>query len=81
MIHQMKTATVRDLRTSFPRIEGWLAAGETVCIVKRRKVVAQLSPAPVARKPDFARRFAPEKKSAVGIGKSLVDLLIEERGP
>jgi len=60
MIH-MKTATVRELRTSFPRVERWIADGETVQITKRRRVVATLVP-PVrdgesaVSMPDFAAR-------------------------
>ncbi|MCE0523334.1 MAG: hypothetical protein LV480_10535 [Methylacidiphilales bacterium] len=77
----MKTATVRQLRTAFPKIERWLAGGETVSITKRRKIVAELSlPRPRA-KPDFARRFALPATGKVRPGKSLVDLLIDERGP
>lgn len=56
----MKTATVRELRTSFPRVERWIADGEAVQITKRRKVVATLVPpvrhgVPVTM-PDFAAR-------------------------
>jgi len=41
----MKTATVRELRNEFPRIEAWLHEGESVSISKRGKVVATLVPA------------------------------------
>jgi len=75
----MKTATVRQLRTSFPRIESWLAEGETVAITKRKKVVAHLSLPPVAHKPDFAKRFG-GKKRITGPIIHAVDLLLEERG-
>ncbi len=40
----MKTATVRDLRNNFSKIEGWLAEGETIQIQKRGQPVAVLSP-------------------------------------
>jgi antitoxin (DNA-binding transcriptional repressor) of toxin-antitoxin stability system len=57
----MKTATVRELRTQFPKIERWLADGEAVQITKRKRVVAELLPAPArkarARMPDFAARM------------------------
>ena len=76
----MKTATVRQLRTSFPRIESWLAEGETVSITKRRKIVAELRPPSVPKKPDFVKRFS-LKPHPVRPGKGLVDLLSEERGP
>ena len=39
----MKTATVRDLRYEFPKIEAWLAGGEEVIITKHAKPVARLS--------------------------------------
>jgi len=45
----MKTATVADLRNKFPRVSAWLDNGETVEIVKRGRVIAQLVPA--GRKP------------------------------
>jgi antitoxin (DNA-binding transcriptional repressor) of toxin-antitoxin stability system len=76
----MKTATVRQLRTTFPRIESWLAEGETVTITKHKKIVAELSPPRKKKKPDFAKRFALPANYKARPGKSLVDLLIEERG-
>lgn len=42
----MKTATVRDLRNNFSRIEAWLGEGEEVCIEKRGKPIAFLSAKP-----------------------------------
>ena len=75
----MRTATVRQLRTEFPRIESWLSEGETVTITKRRKIVAELCPPRVKKKPDFAKRFA-LKPHPVRPGKGGVDLLFEERG-
>ncbi len=57
----MKTATVRDLRYNFPRVERLLAEGEPVQITKRNKVVAKLVPPdpPTARPkvPDFLGRM------------------------
>ena len=40
----MKTATVRDLRNNFAKLEAWLAAGERVEIRRRGKPVAVLGP-------------------------------------
>jgi antitoxin (DNA-binding transcriptional repressor) of toxin-antitoxin stability system len=40
----MKTATVRELRNEFPRIEAWIHEGESVSISKRGKVIATLIP-------------------------------------
>ena len=57
----MKTATVRDLRNNFSKLEAWLAEGEQIQIQKRGQPVAVLSVAtPKARKvklPDFAARL------------------------
>jgi antitoxin (DNA-binding transcriptional repressor) of toxin-antitoxin stability system len=77
----MKTATVRQLRTAFPKIERWLAGGETVSITKRRKIVAELSlPRPKA-KPDFAKRFAISADDyKIRPGKTLREVLNEDRG-
>lgn len=57
----MKTATLRDLRYSFSKIEAWLRAGEEVQITKHSKPIGHLTP-PVKQKtpkfnlPDFAAR-------------------------
>ena len=40
----MKTATVRELRNEFPRIEAWVHEGESIQISKRGKVIATLVP-------------------------------------
>lgn len=58
----MKTATVRDLRYDFPKIEAWLAGGEDILITKHAKPIARLSAAdnganrPLPALPDFAAR-------------------------
>jgi len=58
----MKTATVRDLRNNFSRLEAWLAEGETVEIRKRGETIAELRN-PSRRKkaepamPDFMARM------------------------
>lgn len=39
----MKTATVRDLRNNFSKIEAWLGEGEEICIEKRGKPIGFLS--------------------------------------
>jgi len=44
-MNHMKTATVRELRNEFPRIEAWVQEGESVNISKRGKIVATLVPA------------------------------------
>ncbi len=78
----MKTASVRQLRTEFPKLEKWLAAGETVSITKRRKIVAELNLPRVPKKPDFAKRFghAVAGNKTVRPRRTLRDLLEEDRG-
>jgi antitoxin (DNA-binding transcriptional repressor) of toxin-antitoxin stability system len=44
-----KTATVRDLRNHFRRISQWLEMGETVQVLKHRRLFARLVPVPQAR--------------------------------
>ena len=58
----MKTATVRDLRNNFSKLEAWLKDGVEICIEKRGEPVAMLtamksrrSPAKI-KMPDFAAR-------------------------
>jgi antitoxin (DNA-binding transcriptional repressor) of toxin-antitoxin stability system len=56
----MKTATVRELRNDFPRIEAWVHEGESVNISKRGKVIATLVPAtaqPLGPKVDIMARL------------------------
>lgn len=60
----MKTATVRELRNEFPRIEAWVHEGESVSISKRGHIIATLVPAratPLAcggpAKPDIMARL------------------------
>jgi antitoxin (DNA-binding transcriptional repressor) of toxin-antitoxin stability system len=59
----MKTVSVRDLRYDFPKVEAILNSGEEICITKRRRVIARLTPEPgpelVARPalPDFLGRM------------------------
>jgi len=57
----MKTATVRDLRNNFAKLEAWLNNGEEVCIEKRGEPVALLTAMRGNRggklkNPDFAAR-------------------------
>lgn len=57
----MKTATVRDLRNNFAKLEAWLSDGEKVRIEKRGEPVAMLTALPRRRRtklkmPDFAAR-------------------------
>ena len=47
----MKTATIRDLRYDFAKLEGWLRSGEEIQITKHNKPVATLLKAKPAKKP------------------------------
>ncbi len=60
----MTTVSIRDLRTSFPKVEAMLNAGEEVWISKRGKAFARimLDTPPVDAKPDFAARFGRDAK-------------------
>ena len=76
----MKTATIRELRSNFPRLEALLHEGESIAITKRKRLVATLVPAGDTMRPDFPTRFG----GAVPVGgrrdDSLINLLAEERG-
>jgi antitoxin (DNA-binding transcriptional repressor) of toxin-antitoxin stability system len=57
----MKTATIRDLRYDFAKLEAWLRHGEEIQITKHNKPVATLSRAKPVKKtrpplPDFQAR-------------------------
>jgi len=59
-MYHMKTASVRDLRYAFKKIERLLRQGEEVQITKRRRVIARLVPeSGVGAKetPDFLMRM------------------------
>jgi antitoxin (DNA-binding transcriptional repressor) of toxin-antitoxin stability system len=58
----MKTATLRELRNEFPKLEAWLGEGEQICIEKRGQPIAMLTPvaAGTVKKvpmPDFMARM------------------------
>jgi hypothetical protein len=78
----MKTATVRDLRVTFPKVEKWLNAGESIQITKRNRVVGVLMP-PIRKKklilPDFEERMSEIFPSKFCAGDNLVRELIAER--
>ena len=57
----MKTATVRELRNDFSKLEAWLGEGEQICIEKRGQPIAMLTPGDAGtvskvKMPDFAAR-------------------------
>lgn len=79
----MKTATVRDLRTRFPVVEGWLAEGEQVTITKSGKRIAMLvraDPIPEeSPRTAFAKRFGAPLVTP-GQTTNIAQILIEDRG-
>ena len=76
----MSIFSIRDLRTSFPKVEAMLNAGEEVWISKRGKPFARImldTPQPDMT-PDFAARFGPAAKIqpvATASGRPLADFL------
>jgi antitoxin (DNA-binding transcriptional repressor) of toxin-antitoxin stability system len=75
----MKTATVRDLRNSFPVVAKWIQGGECVEITRSGKPFARLAPisqengAPITM-PDFITRTKEQfPNEAIGSGRSVVD--------
>ncbi len=78
----MKTASVRDLRYNFKRVERLLAEGEPIQITKRKRVVAELIPPPKPAKlpkmPDFLGRMRKIYGNKV-LKVSWAEMLAEER--
>lgn len=75
----MKTATIRDLRNSFPTVARWIEEGECVEITRSGKPFARLAPipkktsGPVAM-PDFLARLKQHfPDETVSSGGSVVD--------
>ncbi len=80
----MKTASIRDLRNSFPRVAGWIEEGECVEITRSGKPFARLEPIDSANRtprkmPDFLARIRehfPHEKP----GKALSTVVDYDRG-
>jgi antitoxin (DNA-binding transcriptional repressor) of toxin-antitoxin stability system len=62
----MKTATVRELRNEFAKLEAWLGEGEEIRIEKRGQAIAMLSPMTVEEKPLKMPDFAARRKATWG---------------
>jgi antitoxin (DNA-binding transcriptional repressor) of toxin-antitoxin stability system len=83
----MKTATLRDLRYSFSKIEAWLRAGEEVQITKHSKPLGRLLPEskvskrkPMPPLPDFAARRKAIWGNRVFSNKEVDDMRAFETG-
>jgi antitoxin (DNA-binding transcriptional repressor) of toxin-antitoxin stability system len=71
----VKTATIRDLRNSFPTVARWIEEGECVEITRSGKPFARLAPIPPvietsAEMPDFLSRMRthfPDEKPTLPI--------------
>jgi antitoxin (DNA-binding transcriptional repressor) of toxin-antitoxin stability system len=50
-MYHMKTASIRDLRYDFKKVELMLSQGNIVEITRRRKVIARLTPVDTGRPP------------------------------
>lgn len=81
----MKTATVRQLRTEFPKVLSWVNAGQEVSITRRKQIVASLVPAgnrPKRRAalPDFRARLRRIYGDKVIPAAAMADILAENKG-
>ena len=84
MFH-MKTASVRELRTEFPKVLAWVNEGQSVAITRRRKIVASLVPSRELPKqkvtrPDFRARLQDNYGDAIIEADVMVDILAENKG-
>jgi antitoxin (DNA-binding transcriptional repressor) of toxin-antitoxin stability system len=81
----MRTATVRELRNEFPRIESWVREGESVNISKRGKIVATLVPSvgeavsKLPPKPDIMARLRETWGSRVFTDEEVREMRDSER--
>jgi antitoxin (DNA-binding transcriptional repressor) of toxin-antitoxin stability system len=81
-MYHMKTASVRDLRYAFKKIERLLNQGEEVQITKRRRVIARLVPETMEaakESPDFMARLRSIYGDKV-LAVSGAELLSSDRG-
>lgn len=58
----MKTATIRDLRYDFPRVEAWIRNGNEIELTKHGRPIARITPLPKPAahklvKPDIMARL------------------------
>ena len=80
-MYHVKTASIRDLRYAFKKIERLLHQGEEIQITKRRRVIARLVPEGAERSaevPDFLGRLRKIYGEKV-LTKSGAQLLSEDR--
>ena len=51
----MKTATVRELRYDFPRVESWIRNGDEIELTKHGRPIARITPLPRTTKRKLAK--------------------------
>jgi antitoxin (DNA-binding transcriptional repressor) of toxin-antitoxin stability system len=81
----MKTASVRELRQNFARIQAWLQAGEKVAITLRRQAIATLVPRPQKKRaqrsmPNLTSRLKRVFGEQVISRKTMKSILDQNRG-
>ena len=82
----MKTATIRQVRHDFSSVLHWVGEGEQVEISKHGKIVALLSPPPVAKvprarkRPDLAARLKIRDGGRVIPARAVNDILDYNKG-
>ena len=81
----MKMATVRQLRTEFPKVLAWVNAGQEVAITRRRQIVASLVPAGNQPKrktvlPDFRARLRRTYGAKIIPAAVMAGILAENKG-
>ncbi len=80
----MRTASIRDLRNSFPTVAKWIEEGESVEITRSGRPFARLAPVPpaisaIASMPDFLGRIR-DKFPDERLSKNLPKVVDYDRG-
>ncbi len=81
----MKTATVRDLRYDFPRVEAWIRNGDEIELTKHGRPIARITavPRPARRKlvkPDFLAQLKETWGDRVFSAKEVAEMRAAELG-
>ena len=77
----MKTATVRQVQHQLREVLGWVAAGQSVRVTQRGRIVATVVPPEKPKKPvmpDFAARLRADFPRGVK-GKPASEIISEQR--
>ncbi len=81
IVSHMRSTTIRELKHATSTVLGWVAAGESVEVRRREKLVAVLSPPlkKAIKKPDFAARLHGIYGSVI-LPATATDIISESRG-